>query len=688
MKLPKIAETPAVCAAIACALFAASGVISAEEDVELLPAPAPDEIAYYVSDGDYIDMKISPSGEYLAARVRIGETISLEFLRSDDKSVIGGMKPEDGSLVFDYEWANDERVVFEIAHVRSGWEQPQSTGELYAIDSDGNGLKVLYGYRADDERFNSDIKYRQQTFASQDVLDTLPDDRGHVLIVEYPWVRWMQEYRDLRNTFPIISKLNVYSGAKRELETLRQRGANPVTDSSGAVRFMSWHDENAALHAAYRPHEQAPWQPVDGIVHPKGVPHMFGMTPGSQKLFAIEQAGPNLLDSVYRIDMENGEIAPLIEELESDVVHWIKEPDSGAPVGVISLPGEPRYDYIDPEHPLAKLHRGLRRAFGDQLVTIADSDVAGKRFVVRVESDTNPGEYYLYDTESKSADFVFANRSWMDLSVLPVTETHRVTARDGESVPVLLTWPQGHPGSAAKPDAKAGGKVPLVVLLHGGPHDNRADWRFDDEVQLLASRGYAVLRVNFRGSDGYGLRYQKLGYRQWGGQMIDDVLDATNWLMEAERERIGNACVYGTSFGAYAALMSVAHQPELFSCAIGYAGIYDLDLMFDIGDLRTGWGGEGYLRTVIGEDPAELEAYSPVHNAGRIEAPVLLLHGTQDTRVPIKHAAKMRKALERADNDVEFRALKTVGHGIYSVEHRVAFYERVLDFLGRHAPAG
>src|SRR5262249_28241961 len=143
-------------------------------------------------------------------------------------------------------------------------------------------------------------------------------------------------------------------------------------------------------------------------------------------------------------------------------------------------------------------------------------------------------------------------------------------------------------------NVKAG--APLVVLVHGGPHGVRDRWGYNPEVQLLASQGFAVLQVNYRGSGGYGRAYKESGYRHWGDRVMQDIVDATRWMVGKGLADAKRVCIYGASFGGYAALQASILAPDLFRCAVGYAGIYDLTMMDRVGDVPETRLGRGYVR--------------------------------------------------------------------------------------------
>lgn len=633
---------------------------------------APGDIDYFIANGDYLDVTISPDGRHLAALVRGEESYALVFLDVRDFSVVGGMKTGRGELILDPQWASNKRVIFRIADFTPGWEQPRGTGELWAVDTDGGRLKLLAGYRANDSRSDSRIRHQENRLATFDVLSSLPGDAKYVLVVEYPWEKTGTWYRDTRNTYPVVHRMHIYSGKLRKVEALPHRGASVFADRDGELRYLTWADEEATLRSAYREQGGDEWKDAARFDAGRS-PRVYAIDKATGRLYLKVRHGPGEQDGVVLLDPQTGERQVLVNDLQSNITHVLYDAVTTFPVGVISVPSQPRYDYFEDMHPLVRLHRGLRQHFSGQLVDITDSDASGKLHVIRVESDTNPGEFYLFDSERKEARFLFSNRSWMDVALLSPKEALTIRARDDLEVPALLTMPKSD-GDAA---------VPLIVLSHGGPHGIRSPWQFEEEVQLLASRGYAVLEVNFRGSGGYGQRFMERGYGQWGGAMIDDIEDAVN----AVRQRypqLGKVCSYGASFGGFASLALATREPEWLACAVGFAGVYDLAEMYKRGDIPTLRTGEGYLNRALGTDEAELDTYSPAKNAGRIKVPVLLVHGGQDRRVPQYHSEVMRDALAKAGGDVELIIDPTVGHGMFGEDRRGEFWARLLAFFGEH----
>jgi dipeptidyl aminopeptidase/acylaminoacyl peptidase len=313
---------------------------------------------------------------------------------------------------------------------------------------------------------------------------------------------------------------------------------------------------------------------------------------------------------------------------------------------------------------------------------VSSSDDAS-RAIVWVRGDQNPGEFYLLNTETMEMRFLVAALPELPKDELVPMRPVRIEARDGLELHALLTLPEDRDED-----------LPLIVNVHGGPFGVVDRWGYNMEAQLMAHHGYATLQVNYRGSGGRGDDFERAGWKEWGGKMQDDVTDATRWAIEqgiADPDRI---CIYGGSYGGYASLMGVIKEPDLYQCAVGYVGVYDLP-WFRSGDgndfsSQRGYGRdaranfERFMSTAVGDDMEKLRANSPVHNVDRIKADLYLVHGGSDVRVVIGHLERLRKALDEAGKDYEWMVKEEEGHGFYDVDNRVELYDSMLEFFDEH----
>lgn len=301
--------------------------------------------------------------------------------------------------------------------------------------------------------------------------------------------------------------------------------------------------------------------------------------------------------------------------------------------------------------------------------------------LVQSYSDIQPSVVQLFNTETRTFKRIGMSRPAIDSAQMAQQEVVRYTARDGLPIPALLTLPRG--GNRKH--------LPLVVLVHGGPFTRGNSWGWDADSQFLASRGYAVLEPEFRGSEGFGDKHFRAGWKQWGLGMQNDIADGARWAIAEGIVDPKRVCIAGASYGGYAALMGVVNDPDLFKCAINWVGVTDIPLLYNgswgvVSDMSAPWRTYGMPQLVgdLVKDAAQLKATSPLEQAARIKRPLLLVYGGSDRRVPLHHGEKFYKAVKQTNPDVEWVMYPEEGHGWALPKNRVDFWGRVEKFLDRH----
>jgi dipeptidyl aminopeptidase/acylaminoacyl peptidase len=298
------------------------------------------------------------------------------------------------------------------------------------------------------------------------------------------------------------------------------------------------------------------------------------------------------------------------------------------------------------------------------------------KIVLFVSGPTNPGKYFLYNIEENAITLLMVSKPNLLPSAFGEIEILSIPVRDGSAIRAYLTHPAGGKDSDA----------PLIVMPHGGP-EVRDYYEYDSWVQFLATRGYQVLQINFRGSDGYGRAFAQAGYQQWGGLMQDDVTDAVRFLHDSGRAPADRTCILGYSYGGYAALMGGIKTPELYQCIIaGGAPSNLVEFMKAKRRLGHDSGSFLYWQTSIGDHVGgrgKLEAISPALNASKLKVPVLLFHGEEDGIVPFSHYEEMEAALEAAGVNYHSFKLKYEGHSYWELENEMFVWETIGRFLDR-----
>jgi dipeptidyl aminopeptidase/acylaminoacyl peptidase len=316
----------------------------------------------------------------------------------------------------------------------------------------------------------------------------------------------------------------------------------------------------------------------------------------------------------------------------------------------------------------------LRKVHSGEL-NIVSRDKADQAWLAAYQSDQEPVRYYYYDRREKQATYLFSNRADLENYTLAPMKPVTIRARDGLDLPSYLTVPSG-------PDAK---NLPLVLNVHGGPWA-RDSWGYDPEAQWLANRGYAVLQVNYRGSVGFGKAFVNAGNRQWGARMHDDLLDAVAW---AKSEGIADpkrVCIYGGSYGGYAALVGAAFTPDVFCCAVDIVGPSSIVTLIE--SIPPYWAPLMHVfRVRVGDVETErefLESRSPLFQAGQIRIPMLIAQGANDPRVKQAESEQIVEGLRGKGKHVDYLLFPDEGHGFVRPENRMAFYAAAEQFLEQH----
>lgn len=625
------------------------------------PASAQVDLDAYLKRDTYERIKISPTGEFLAVTVPLEDRTVLAIMRRADKVVTAKAMGGEHSLVDDFWWANDERVVVAMARRLGTQDAPYATGELHAVNVDGSQGKLLASPNGVDDFNNIGGTIRLTSEAAVFMIDPLAGDERNILVSA------MQPTTDPQTS---VEKLDIYNRRRATVATAPVRNASFAVDNAGEVRFArgSGYDNVSKLY--YREGRGQDWRLINDQAKSGLMMDALGFSVDGKTAYLVTDV-PNGPDAILAYDPATDTRTQLLRDAVADPWDVIERLDSAEPAGAWFMSDGIRSRFFDEASPTARLYRSLEKAFPGQALAVTSTTRDGGLAVLQVWSDRNNGDFYLFDTVKNGATLLYSRREWFDPAKVPASRAIQVTARDGMKLHGYLTLPTGKEN-----------QLPLVVLPHGGPFGIFDAWGFDDDSQMLADAGYAVLRLNYRGSGNYGRDYKNAGAREWGRAMQDDLTDATLWAIKEQIADPSKICIYGASYGGYAALMGVAKEPSLYACAVGYVGVYDLEKMHkdDAAHSRS-WrsGTNDWLgdRNALGE-------VSPVNLAGRIRGPVFLAAGGQDERAPVEHTRNMEKALKEAGVPVESLYFKSEGHGFFTEPHRREYYTRLLAFLSQH----
>ena len=406
-----------------------------------------------------------------------------------------------------------------------------------------------------------------------------------------------------------------------------------------------------------------------------------GVASNENALIVVDRDNGN--DGVWALSLEDGAWAgPVLSQSENDIDALITFPPERFAHGIRVSGPLPSYVLFDQED--NRILAGLQQTFPTSTVTPVSSTPDFEQIVLRVSGNEGARRYLLYDRTEHALEAVA--ESYPDVAHEEIASISAINfpARDGTKIPAIVTWPLGADTGDARKD------LPLLVLPHGGP-ESYDSVRFDWWTQYFARRGYLVLQPNFRGSTGFGEQFRLAGRGQWGRLMQDDVTDGVQSLIRAGYADPKRVCIMGASYGGYAALAGGAFTPELYRCVISVAGVSDLPRM--LADEKAYSGADhwvvSYWEDLIGdsrEEREKLREISPFHHATSFRAPVLLLHGDDDTVVPPRQSQRMARALRRAGREVEYVELDGEDHWLSRNETRLTMLREISRFLDRHNP--
>ena len=615
---------------------------------------------------DLDEVALSPTGEYLALAVPTpdGKETNLQIVKIADGSVLKTLRFGQESHVVDVTWTDDDQVTVARAKRFPMEEFKRNMGELMSTNLTGDKQRTLFAYIPDDgtkRGRNKDIGWAFM----QKVLDKEP---GKALVKFY-----CADCGDDGDT--VMFKVDTRTGNRQEVERIQDGDVESslVFDHDGIARVAYSQNLDGSPKISYRPTPTSAWLPlakslagyeVDGGVFAEDNNTLYARV--------SDEGEPTQL---YKLDLKAGTRTKLLDSAGVNVGSILTGGRSGTPFGVTYTTHKPMVQYFDNASPYAQLHAALMKRFAGQMVYFLDFTRDDGRMLFWTSSDRVPGNYYVIDLKNgNKITQVGSRRPWLEGKQLAAMKPIEFKTRDGATVYGYYTAPVG--GGT--------GPRPMVVMPHGGPFGVADSWGFDDAVQFLASRGYGVLQVNFRGSSGRGDTFMTQAYKQWGGMIQDDITDGVKYAIDAKFADPQKICIYGGSFGGYSALMQPILNPDMYKCAIGYVGVYDLPLLSRSKKEYEDESTERYFTRTLGEDEAALAKWSPAARAGEIKVPVMLVHGKSDSNVRMNQFRAMDAALRSIGQPAETFLGPGEGHGFASPDNIAELYRRMEKFLDKH----
>lgn len=575
------------------------------------------------------------------------------------------------------QWVNDNRLVFDTHDSQSAPGDREYAPGLYAINRDGTNFVQLVDRAGEGGRVQtgSMIKSNKQLPWHTFMLDQIGRQDSDSIYVESHSYDSDWDVANVR-----LIHLNTRTQQATSL-TAPPASHRYLLDNNGEPRLAVTHErEQHTIHQ--RDRSSGEWRKVASFASYKAQAGSFSpLAFGPDGTLFVETTGGKDKASVHTYNLASGKISdePVVETEGYDFTGKLVI-SNGKMLGLHLVTDAEANVWTDPKM------QAIQKEVDSKLnATVNLISVAARPelpiVLVTAYSDVQPRAYVLYNTETKAITRLGSAYPAIKPEQMGRQKPVRYKARDGLEIPALLTLPPG--GNK--------GKLPLVIVVHGGPYMRGNSWGWEADSQFLATRGYAVLEPDFRGSTGYGNAHFRAGWKQWGKAMQDDIADGVKWAIAQGIADPARVCIAGASYGGYSALMGLVNDPGLYKCGISWAGVTDIDLLFtgswgNMSDLPARYRRYG-MPELVGDpvkDAAQFKETSPLRQAARITQPLLLAYGGADKRVPLYHGEKFHDAVKKTNPNVEWIEYRAEGHGWSLPENRIDFWTRVEKFLDRH----
>jgi dipeptidyl aminopeptidase/acylaminoacyl peptidase len=624
---------------------------------------------------------ISPDGQHIAVTVRTEENgdsrYQLAVLHLPDLKFISRLDMVAGFVPVDVNWVNDKRLVMGTARESAFSERPQPTGDILAVDIDGKKKRLLY---SDTMRSSSGgmANILKLPIGFGMISGTPHPVNGHFYLTLYPAPEGGGTDAQANRT--LIFDVDSDSGSVKEIGAINADGYSFVVHD-GIARYAHGTDNALKDHVYYRANADASWSELaPSVIGKHFVP--YRLSADGKQLYSIGNptGGPDEF-AISNLDGSERKVLASNPRVDISQVFWTPEPRT--PYAAVALDGKPVITYLQ-DNVYAQALKSLNAKFSDHYVEFAGLSEDGSTALVFASSDRDPGTYAMFDTKTSNIRPLYQSKPWIKPEQLGERRPFWFKATSGTELGGFITLP---PRRGEK-------NLPTILLPHGGPIGIEHQWMIsswdDAEAQFLASRGYAVVQVNYRGSGGRGKNFEDSGKLQVGTGMLQDQLDGLNWAVAQGYADKSRLCVYGASYGGYSAFEQPVYAPQgTFKCAVAIAGVSDIRIQAERSDTRRSRAGRNFLREAWGmDDPAYIKANSAIDQIDKFNVPVLIIHGEDDARVPIQNAREMRDALQKAGKPVDYMTRPKEGHGFFKEDNNTERYKITEAFLEKYLGPG
>ncbi|PCI32851.1 MAG: hypothetical protein COB54_05540 [Alphaproteobacteria bacterium] len=608
------------------------------------------------------NIQLSPEGDRIAAYRTINGRKTLIT-----QSIVAGAKPEFYALPFDkgefsgFHWVSNDRLIYRLRAVGKRHGQKTVETRIFAVDWQLKKPLNLVG-RQVTRTMGGKSTTTKVSVIQDNVVSYLPEDPDHILL-------------GLTNSmymYPDVFKVNVNTAKRVRVHGARRNILQWFADRHGVIRLGMAQNDDGKDYFIFRPSEKDSFETIiRGDFMANDVPFTFENFHEENHIIYIQMKDDEGRTGIYTYDTKTkAVIDPVAVSDTVDITTLLVDRD-GRVIGHAYTDEKQHVVYYEAFE--QSIQTMLTKNFPGEYSSITSGTKDKTKFIIRTSSPTNPGTYFFFDLKARKLGFLMDPYPKVDFDKLSDMHIISYEARDGLMIPAYLSLPQGVSREAAK-------NLPTIILPHGGPFA-RDHWGYDHWVQALTTSGYAVLQMNYRGSTGYGDAFQGRGKAEWGHAMLDDINDGTHWMIDQGIANPDRICIFGWSYGGYAALQAPIREKNLYKCSVSGAAVIDMKRFYRDGKYTFGFN---RYKKYVKDDDTSLEEISPYHHMDELNIPILLVHGTDDRRVEYAHSKSFAKQMKKRKKNLKFITLKDGDHHLSREVNRIKFLREVEKFLGKY----
>ena len=636
---------------------------------------------------DTYDIKLSPNGEMIGVLREINGERMLSIINIDTKELIFNHRYVKKGEIGGIEWLSDERLLMSKITTFATRNSKFPTGELYAVNIDGKKEIILTGRQA--KRSSDTAKDDPKKPAT--LIDLLPEEPNKIMVQFFSSDEFWRLY-----------KVDIFNGEIERYAVPPVRQPYYQFDANGQLIAVAGVNKDTFDLQIYLYNKNIPTEYFVGsscsgsdvdcieVVERKAGSisknpdwtfwksdswdsrlELVSYNKDNNTLVTVENLGQDL-SGIYRTNLTSGK-RKLIYRHDTVDVGSVLTDDEGNVYGATFMDGYPSLVFFKGDSKQKDRLKYVKGLFPNSLISPSNMSDDETRQTFMVSSDVNPGIFYLVDSETETVTPLGKFWGSIEYSKLVPVEPLSFKSRDGATIHGYLT-------RSAIGNSK---DSPTIVHPHGGPEGVRDRWGFDHRSQMLASEGFNVLQINFRGSGGYGLSYQRFISGNWDG-VLTDLFDGMEYLHNKGDIDQYNSCIYGGSYGGYAATQGAIMRPDLFKCSVSDVGVYDLVNLFNTGDIQDSRGGKPQLIKRLGADEERHKEMSPHYNAEKLKVPFFMIHGKKDIRAPYEDAVKFSKKLDSIGFEHKKLFIAKEGHGYSDEGVRYESNMELINFFKEH----